>query len=214
MYIPNAFRVDDRGELLAFMRAHSFATLVSVIDGEPFATHLPLAIEERGDAVVVTGHVAKANPQARAFVPGGDDGGAGSVVPTLAIFSGPHAYVSPTVYEKLESVPTWNYIAVHAAGVPRAVEAGESPAIIEAMLDSMISQYDAAYREQWRSLPEPFRQGMMRGIIGFEMVITRLEGKYKLSQNRSHADQRAVAEWLAAQDDSAARAVAQAMPRE
>ena len=78
----------------------------------------------------------------------------------------------------------------------------------------MINQYDPAYREQWRSLPVPYREGMMRGIIGFEMVVTRLEGKYKLSQNRSHQDQRAVAEWLATQPDSAAQAVAQAMPRE
>jgi len=106
MYIPNAFREDDQATLVAFMRAHSFATLVSVVDGTPFATHLPLVISEESGQILLVGHLAKANPHWRAL----------TASDSLVIFQGPHAYISPSLYEKRESVPTWNYIAVHAYG--------------------------------------------------------------------------------------------------
>ncbi|MBC8089605.1 MAG: FMN-binding negative transcriptional regulator [Phycisphaerae bacterium] len=204
MYIPTAFREGNKETLLGFMRANSFAIVVSVIDGVPFATHIPVSIEERGDAVVLTGHVAKANPHARAFAPESD-------TQSLIIFSGPHAYVSPTAYEARESVPTWNYIAVHAVGVMRGVRFAESPESVNAMLDEMIKQYDAEYLAQWQSLPDKYRSGMMHGVVGFEMPVAQLDGKFKLSQNRSAHDQATVMAMLAESDDAAAKAVGEAM---
>ena len=226
MYIPTAFREDNPETLLAFMRAHSFATVVSTIDGVPFATHIPVGVELRGDTVVVTGHVAKANAHVRAFAPApsytvetGHTRSAGHDAPhvaphetvSLVIFAGPHAYISPSAYESRESVPTWNYIAVHATGVLHSVLFAETPENMEAMLDTMIAQYDPSYGAQWRDLPPKFRDGMMRGVVGFEMPVRELEGKYKLSQNRSAHDQAAVQAMLLTSDDASARAVAQAM---
>ncbi len=186
------------------MRAHSFATLVSMIDGELFATHIPVAVEERGDTLLLTGHVSKANAHVRAFT--GDSG-----IASLAIFTGPHAYVSPTAYEARESVPTWNYIAVHASGIPTAVQVENSPQAMEQMLEKMIAQYDASYGAQWNELSAKYRDGMMRGIVGFEMPVAKLEGKYKLSQNKHVHDQASVAAMLEESDDELARAVAKEM---
>ena len=204
MYIPTYFREDDRETLLAFMRAHSFATVVSTVNGTPFATHIPVSVELRGETVFLTGHVSRANDHVRAFAPE-------STALSLIIFSGPHAYVSPSAYEVRESVPTWNYIAVHAVGVLQTVCFADTPHAMERMLDTMIAQYDPAYGDQWHSLPGKFRDGMMRGVVGFEMPVQQLEGKYKLSQNRSAHDQAAVQAMLDASGDESARAIAQAM---
>lgn len=204
MYIPNAYRADDYDQLIAFMRANSFATLVSVLDGAPFASHLPLVVASDGDAVTLRGHVAKPNPHWHAFGNG----------ETLAIFTGPHAYVSPSLYEKRESVPTWNYIAVHAYGTPRVVTYDDAPETMQRMLNEMIESYEPAYRTQWDALSDKFRDGMMRGIVAFEMTVTRLEGKAKLSQNRSHADQHSVAAMLLRSDDTATQATGHAMASE
>jgi transcriptional regulator len=213
VYIPTSFREDNPDTLLAFMRAHSFATVVSVVDDVPFATHIPVGVEQRGETIVLTGHVSKANPHVRAFASGTTDiaDATGTRPQSLVIFSGPHAYVSPSAYEARESVPTWNYIAVHATGVLHSVLFNDTPENMETMLDTMIAQYDPGYGAQWRDLPAKFRDGMMRGVVGFEMPVQQLEGKYKLSQNRSAHDQAAVQAMLEASDDESARAVAQVM---
>jgi transcriptional regulator len=213
MYVPAYFREDNREVLLAFMRAHSFATIVSVVDEVPFATHIPVGIEEREGTVFITGHISKANDHARAFPVAAANSAEAvtSSARSLVIFAGPHAYVSPAAYEARESVPTWNYIAVHAVGRVRAIRFADTPHTMETMLDSMIEQYDPAYRQQWDSLPEKFRDGMMRGVVGFEMQVESLEGKYKLSQNRSAHDQASVQAMLAASDDADARDVARVM---
>lgn len=201
MYIPRAFRQDDVDELVAFMRAHSFITLVSVLEGAPFASHVPVMVRRDGDAVTVHGHLARANPHWRAF-------GAGE---SLAVFTGPHAYVSPSNYEQRESVPTWNYIAVHASGPVAALHAADDPVALEHEMRAIIQAYEGAYEQQWDSLSERYREGMLQGVVGFTMTVTRLEGKAKLSQNRSALDQHHVAATLLASDDPAARAVGVAM---
>jgi transcriptional regulator len=201
MYIPNAFREDDQEKLVAFMQAHSFATLVSVIDGAPFATHLPVVIREEEGNVTIIGHVAKANPHWQAL-------GSGE---SLMIFQGPHAYISPALYEKQESVPTWNYIAVHAYGTAQLITTEHGFAAMEAMLSDMIKNYEETYHVQWDSLSAKFREGMMRGIVGFTLSVTRLEGKYKLSQNRSHTDQTTVAHALLTSDDQEVAGTGRAM---
>ena len=203
MYIPKPYREDDTATLVAFMRANGFATLVSVLDGALWATHLPLVVDDRDGVVTLTGHVAKPNPHWHAF--GADE--------SLVIFNGPHAYVSPALYEKEESVPTWNYVAVHAYGIPRAISYEDAPERMQAMLEGMIDQYDGAYQGQWQSLSDKFRRGMMSGVVGFEMTVTRLEGKYKLSQNRSLADQHNVAQAMLERVDTVERAVGEIMQR-
>lgn len=201
MYIPNAFREDDTEKLVAFMRANSFATLVSIQNNFPVASHIPFVITVQNNVVKLTGHLAKQNPQWQLF-------GMGE---SLAVFTGPHAYISPSLYEKRESVPTWNYIAVHAYGIPQIITLSDSQELMDEMIDEMIDTYSSDYKSQWHSLSENFRQGMMNGIVGFEMTVTRLQGKYKLSQNRSLTDQYNVAHALLQNADLDAQAIGLAM---
>ena len=186
MYIPSYNLEDDPETLVAFMQQHSFATLVSSLDGTLVATHIPVVTQVVGESITLYSHVARANPQWEAF----------GEAESLVIFSSPHAYISPTLYEKRESVPTWNYVAVHAYGTPHAFTFKNDRKATEAMMDLMMDAYEPAYREQWESLPEKYRHGMMNGIVGFELPVTRLEGKYKLSQNRPAGDQKNVARGL------------------
>lgn len=195
MYIPNANRVDEQAELLAFMQAHSFATLVSLVQGELFATHLPLVIVEQEAQILVRGHLAKANPHWQELATQRE---------VLVIFQGPHAYISPSHYEKWESVPTWNYIAVHAYGSARLIQ---DEAGLLAALGELIAANEATYQQQWDSLPDKFRHGMLNGIVAFEIAVTRLEGKFKLSQNRPAGDQVRVASALADHPDLTIAAV-------
>jgi transcriptional regulator len=175
MYIPDAFAVTDRDVVLDFIERYSFATLVSVIDGEPFATHLPLLLD-RADGRLL-GHVARANPHARAF-----DG----KTPALAIFTGPHAYVSPALYINTPAVPTWNYTAVHVVGSPTVID---DELRIDGLLAALIQKYETPRERPWSGeMPDDYRRKMVRGIIAFEMPMARLEGKFKLSQNRPAAD--------------------------
>ena len=189
MYLPKHFREDDRAALLAFIHAHSFATLVSVAAGVPFATHLPLAARWDAERLTLFGHVAKANPQWR---------GLDEAAEVLAIFQGPHSYISPTFYEQSESVPTWNYMAVHAYGPVRLLTA---PAEAEAVLAALIQRNEPPYQAQWESLPERYRAGMLGGIVAFELAVNRLEGKFKLSQNRTPGEQRRIIAALEAHGD-------------
>ncbi len=197
MYRPVAFREDDTDKLIAFMRANSFATLVSTVEGVPCASHIPLVVTKQGDTVKLIGHLAKQNPQWQAF----------AAAESLAIFTGAHAYISPTLYEKRENVPTWNYIAVHAYGIPTIVTLDDSPERMDKMIDEMVDTYEADYQSQWHSLPESYRAGMMSEIVGFEMTVTRLEGKFKLSQNRSPTDRKSVAENLLQSSDLSAHEI-------
>lgn len=197
MYRPTSFQEDNVDKLIAFMRANSFATLVSIIDGVPSASHIPFVIAKTGNVVKLFGHLAKQNSQWQAF----------ETAESLAIFTGAHAYISPSLYEKDESVPTWNYIAVHAYGVPKIITLNDSPELMDKMINEMIDNYEASYKSHWDGLSHGFRQGMMNGIVGFEMTVTRLEGKYKLSQNRSQVDQRNVSNTLLQSSDQAARAI-------
>jgi transcriptional regulator len=202
MYVPRAFAESDLAELHASMRAHPFATLVSAAGGAPFASHLPLLLDEAsGGLGTLLGHVARPNPHAAAF----DDR-----TPALAIFHGPHAYVSPRWYAGGPNVPTWNYVAVHASGVGALVEEAER---VKALLADLVRVYENAGGTAWsfESLPDDYVAGMQRGIVAFEIPIERLEGKAKLSQNRDAVDQGRTREALAATGDPLARAVAAMM---
>ena len=180
MYLPRHFRQDNPAALLEFMRAHNFAILVTVVDGAPFATHLPLTAEAAPEGLRLLGHLAKANPQWPSLAGQRE---------ALAIFQGPHAYISPTLYEQRQSVPTWNYTAVHAYGSVRVIT---DLAETEAVLQRLIQRHEPPYQAHWRELPERYRLGMLNGVVAFELSVSRLEGKFKLSQNRTAAEQRTI----------------------
>ncbi len=141
----------------------------------------------KANTALIEGHFAKANPQWKALA--GNE--------TLVVFSGSHSYVSPTLYAEELSVPTWNYIAVHAYGTLATVEDDEGKA---ALLEGLIEANEPAYAHQWRRLPEGFRRTMLAGIVGFRIPIARIEGKFKLSQNRPEVDRRNVLATHAAGD--------------
>ncbi len=203
MYVPAAFSVEDGERLHAFLDAHAFGVLVSCIDGVPFATHVPMLLEpDAGPHGTLVGHVARANPHQRAF-----DG----ETPALAVFHGPHAYVSPTWYATAPAVPTWNYTAVHVYGAPRAVE---EPRRTRAIVERLVHRFEDARPAPWdgSALPEDFRERMLGGIVAFELPVARMEGKFKLGQNRSAADRTAMHGALSADDDEA-RALARFIER-
>ncbi|MFN4090871.1 MAG: FMN-binding negative transcriptional regulator [Alphaproteobacteria bacterium] len=190
MYVPTQFAESDPAQLAAIMRDAPFATLVTVVDGAPFATHLPLLHEtESGTNGRIVGHMARQNPHWRSF---------GGSAETLAIFHGPHAYVSPTWYAAQPSVPTWNYAVVHAYGRPSIVE---DAARARTLLDRLIAAFEADW--SLTGLPPAYVEGMMRGIVTFEMPVARIEGKAKLSQNRTADDRARVARRLAGAPDTA-----------
>jgi transcriptional regulator len=199
MYIPEFNRIEDRALALGFIRANPFAILVSTTDNGPFATHLPVLINESPDQITLRGHVAKANPHWQMIGPDHT---------SLVIFHGPHAYVSPTLYEIRESVPTWNYGAVHLYGKGRVLT-DESAA--RQVLEDLIAQFDSSYTEQWNSFSNEYRNRMQRHIVAFEITATRVETKFKLSQNRTRAEQEKVIRALAGSSDSAVAGTAALM---
>lgn len=200
MYSPDSFKVTDPATLAAFMRQHSFATIVTHDGAVPHATHMPVLHDpDKGEKGTLVSHMARANPQWQHFEDGRE---------VLVIFTGPHAYVSPAWYVTSPAVPTWNYTAVHAYGIPRLVTDHDQFA---AMLQDLIEFYEAPRPDRWQGeMPEEFRDRLMKGIVGVEIEITRIEGKFKLSQNRPE-DQPGVIAALAASTDQTDREVAALM---
>ena len=206
MYVPPAFRDDDLVSLHATMRAARLANLVTATADGLIATPLPLFIDAaEGDHGVLYGHVARANPQWKS-VPAGE---------AMAIFMGADAYVTPAWYaakqETGKVVPTWNYIAVHAYG---PVEFFEDPDRLLDVVTRLTALYEQSRPVPWAvtDAPEDFVRTMLRGIVGVRMPITRIDGKRKLSQNRSAEDRTAVAAGLAASEHPAERALAALVP--
>src|SRR6266849_4691887 len=195
VYIPEFNRVEDRAVALAFMRANPFALLISATDDGPFATHLPILAREVDGQLQLRGHVAKANPHWKSITQDQE---------SLVIFHGPHAYISPSLYETRETVPTWNYAAVHIYG--RGAFFTDEDRLLQ-LLQEMIAHFDSSYAAQWPSLSEQYRGRMLQHIVGFEINATRVETKFKLSQNRPKAEQENVIKALEASSDSAAAAV-------
>ena len=204
MYIPSAFRVDDPAKLSAFIRQHSFATFITHDGAAPFASHLPVLFHPAaGGHGTLVSHMARANPQWRHFAPGKE---------ALIVFHGPHTYISPSWYETAPAVPTWNYAAVHAYGIPAILDDRER---VVALLSETISTYESARAQPWPGdLPEDYRDKLMQAIVAFEIPITRLEGKFKLGQNRSAADVKSVFDALSRSEDPGDRAIAQLMTTE
>jgi transcriptional regulator len=204
MYVPPSFRVDDPQKLSAFIDANSFGTLVTCQSGLPRATHLPMRpVTRDGVCTRLVAHMARANPQWQDFAAGSE---------ALAIFTGPHAYVSPAWYVESPAVPTWNYAAVHVYGIPRVID--DHDRIVE-MLAEMISHYEAASQRPWDGvIPDEYRDRLIRAIVAFEIEVTRVEGKYKLGQNRGEGDIEGVHRALDGSNDPGSRSLAALMRSE
>lgn len=174
MYIPAHFKEEDKTEIEKHIREFSFATLVSVKDNLPWATHIPLELvtAENGEWFL-HGHISRANPQWKNFETAND---------VLAIFMGPHTYVSPSWYNH-RNVPTWNYKAVHVYGKARLVQGEE----LEKMLQHVMKRYETAHAEKpqdYHEIPAHTLEKDLRGVVGFEISVEKVEATSKLSQNR------------------------------
>jgi transcriptional regulator len=200
MHVPEHYAVTDRETLFNFMTNYSFALLISTGDGEPIATHLPLLLDrDAGPSGTLRGHLARANPHARELE--------GRRV--LAIFHGPHAYVSPTWYQAERTVPTWNYVAVHAYGVCRLV--GDEAELLRTLADS-VAVYERGRPTPWAvDVESRFVRGMAAGIVGIRIELDRLEGKWKLNQNHPADRRERVAAALLASTDTNEREIGRLM---
>lgn len=191
MYIPKQYRNEDAADIEQFIKANSFAALVNVAEGRPRATHTPLVLTtDVSGRQVLFGHISKANPQWRAFESGGE---------VMAIFSGPHAYISSSWYDH-ENVPTWNYIAVHVYGKIKLVEGDE----LWRHMAGLVDKYEAG-------LPKPVSldkmdpvatRKEMKGIVGFEIEITEMHAASKLSQNRDERNMQLIVDGLEQKGDA------------
>jgi transcriptional regulator len=195
MYSPTYNRVEDRTELLAFMRANSFALLVTGTGGTLHASHLPVRILENEKNLVLDLHMAKSNPQWKEFF---DD-------EAMVVFSGPHAYVSPRWYVDRERVPTWNYAAVHAYGVPVLIQDKSKKLASQRRL---VAEMDPQWLTKFDALRQEYVDMMLDGIVNFEIPVSRLETRWKLSQNRGRREMELIAAQLDKSADSVERALA------
>ena len=195
MYIPSFNSFPNHKEIVDFMQRYSFATIVTTIDGLPVATHLPFLVKEDSGKITLQSHFAKANPQWKLIAEN----------TSLVIFTEPHAYISPNNYETGKNVPTWNYLAVHAYGKARLLEGVEEKA---ELLKHTIETFEADYFKQWQGLPEDYKLKMMNGISAFEIEVTDLQAKKKLSQNRTDKEIENIIHSLDKGDDASARAIA------
>jgi len=195
MYSPPYNRVEDRAELVEFMRANNFVLLVTGTGGTLHASHLPVTIEDSAAGLKIDMHMARNNPQWREFF---DE-------EVLVVFSGPHAYVSPRWYEQKPRVPTWNYAAVHAYGVPGIV-LNETEK--HASQRRLIAALDPQWLPKFDALPAEYVSSMLEGIVNFEIPVARIETRWKLSQNRGRREMELIAAALETSGDSVERSLA------
>jgi transcriptional regulator len=191
MYIPKHFAEERIPVLHEFIEVHPFAALVTMGESGLIASHIPMVLErEVGSMGLLKGHISRANPQWREVAP---------EVEALAIFNGPEHYITPTWYpEKAETgkvVPTWNYVAVHVYGCIRIVD---DAMWLRAHLETLTTIHEAGMATPWKvsDAPEEYVAAMAKGIVGIEMAVTRIEGKWKASQNRPDKDSQGVAAGL------------------
>lgn len=199
MYRPKMFDIDDTDDMHGIIRANGFAVLVTAGGHGMTASHIPLHLIDDGEFGLLWGHVAKGNDQWQAF-----DG----KTEALAVFGGPHTYISPRWYATEKSVPTWNYEAVHAYGRPTVMD---DPDQVISRLASLTAQYEDSNPPPWTmdGLPDDFLRAQLKGIVAFEMRIERLEGKRKMSQNRKPEDAQGAIDGLKATGGKVERQVAE-----
>jgi transcriptional regulator len=201
VYLPPAFTETRPEVLMEHIERYDFGLLVTHGAEGLVASHIPFLIERDDKQLRLHGHLARPNPQVGDLARGGE---------VLAVFHGPHAYISPNWYATGPSVPTWNYVDVHAYGTVQLVEDAEW---LRRFLARLSDRHEARNPVAWRmqELPEAYVETMLKGIVGLDIAVTRLEGKYKLSQNRPATDRPFVIAALEARADPESRAVARLM---
>jgi transcriptional regulator len=189
MYIPKVNLTTNQTEIVAFMKQFSFATIITAKDSFPIATHLPFLVTTKDDNIILSSHFAKANEHWQEI----------ENKNVLVIFSEPHAYISTKNYDKELNVPTWNYISIHAYGQGKLItEIDKTFEILEKTIDN----YETSYRKQWDNFPEDYKIKMSKGIVAFEILITDVQAKKKLSQNRTKTEQRKIIDTLSKSTDT------------
>lgn len=202
VYLPKHFASSDLDLALRLATEHPLALLVGPdAAGASFGSHLPLVVASTDGGLVLEGHMARANPHW---------GWLSQQKSLLAVFSGPSAYVSPSHYDSLQNVPTWNYAALHAYG---DIELIDGAADKDTLLKRLIGRFEPDYAEQWRGLPEDYQHKLLGAIVGFRIRVTRWELKLKLSQNRAAVERQRIREALAASESADDRLVAAWMAR-
>ncbi len=200
MYVPKIYRPTETDDVMGFIRQHSFGLLINTDEqGLPIATHIPMVLAERDGQSVLLTHVARANPIWRSVQPD---------KPLLAVFSGPHAYVSASWYDH-ENVPTWNYVAVHVYGRARVLDEAETIAMLTAVTDEF--EAGRPNRVAVETYSEGFVKREMRGLVALEIRMEDVQAVYKLSQNRDDANHATVVAELAQSTHAAARQTAELM---
>lgn len=185
MYAPGYSKEQDLLRIIALMQEYPFATLIAQGSGKPEISHLPLTLKiapepKNAEDILIYGHMARANPQWKLFEQG----------EVTAIFHGPYGYITPQWYSDPLNVPTWNYAVVHATGRARVIEGLEGS---DQVLREAVEEFERHEPKPWKyELPEEFRDGLVRAIVAFEIRVTGIEGKFKLSQNRDPADREGV----------------------
>jgi transcriptional regulator len=202
VYLPKQFASTNLEHALRLVAEHPLALLVGPdAQGQGFGSHLPLVAAMEGEALVLEGHMARANPHW---------GWLRQQSALLAVFGGPSAYVSPRHYDGLQNVPTWNYAALHAYG---SIELIDGHADKDALLKRLIGRFEPDYAEQWRGLPEDYQHKLLGAIVGFRIRVTRWELKLKMSQNRAATERERIRDALAASASADDRRVAEWMAR-
>lgn len=198
MYIPKRYEIKDKEEIIAFMQKYSFATIITSKSNIPMATHLPFVVTEKDGQIILTSHFAKANPQWKNIMNN----------KTLIIFSEPHAYISPKHYTSTINVPTWNYIAVHVYGKGNIITDQDQSLNL---LEDMINTYEAAYKAQWGTISNDYKLKMIKSIIPFEITVTDIQAKKKLSQNKTAIEKQNIISAFEKSDDQNEQVIAKYM---
>ena len=198
MYIPQSNILTDKDEVIEFMKRFSFATIISSKNHIPLATHLPFTVESKDNNIILASHFALANNHWKEIQ--------GREV--LTIFREPHAYISPSNYEKKLNVPTWNYIAIHAYGTGELIT--DYHKVIQ-LLDKTINNYEKSYKNQWDSLPDDYKLKMSKGIVAFKVKVTDLQAKKKLSQNKTETERMNIIQSLSESDETNSKLIAEYM---
>ncbi|RZL17330.1 MAG: FMN-binding negative transcriptional regulator [Pedobacter sp.] len=189
MYIPNINRTEDKEEILEFIQRFSFGLIITANNNEPVGTHLPFLASERDGKIILKSHFAKANKHWEQIADN----------KVLVIFTEPHAYVSPANYDSEINVPTWNYISVHTYGKGKIL-AGQK-AVFD-VLEETIQNYESGYKQQWDHLPNDYKLKLSKGIIAFEIEVSEIQAKKKLSQNKTTIEQKNIIETLSKGDSN------------
>lgn len=198
MYIPKHYLTTDKEEILNFIKTYSFATIITVKNNFQTATHLPFVVTETENEIILTSHFAKANSQWMEITSNN----------VLVIFTEPHAYISPKHYDSEMNVPTWNYLAIHVYGKGKVITEQDKSF---AVLDSMINNFEKEYKTQWDKLPVDYKTKMLNGIVTFEILVTDIQAKKKLSQNKKATERQRIISTFEKNNNDNEKAIAEFM---